>query len=303
MRAAQQEDKAIQQQVEISSDRGAAHSVVSRPLSSALGAEVTGIDLAQLSAGELDVVKKLFLKYQLLVFRDQHLADADIERFASSFGPIEVNQVKGADGAVLQSVHAIANVDSQGRPAASPLLKANFNWHSDKSYLPQPSLMTMLYGVEVPPVGGDTQFANMEHAYDDLPAEAKAQISGLRVVQSFEHMLDKLGQRAIIDDALVPPPVEHPLVRTHPETGRKSLFVGMYTCRIIGMEQPQADKLVAELLAHATQEKYTFTQKWRTNDFVVWDNRSLVHRAIPNYEMGAHRRILRRCVVRGGVPK
>ena len=303
MSAAQQENMATQQQVEISSDRGVAHSIVSRPLSSALGAEVTGIDLAQLSAGELDVVKSLFLQHQLLVFRDQHLADADIERFASSFGPIEVNQVKGADGAVLQSVHAIANVDSQGRPAASPLLKANFNWHSDKSYLPQPSLMTMLYGVEVPPVGGDTQFANMEHAYDDLPAEVKARISGLRVVQSFEHMLDKLGQRAIIDDALIPPPVEHPLVRTHPETGRKSLFVGMYTSRIIGMEQPQADKLVAELLAHATQEKYTFTQKWRTNDFVIWDNRSLVHRAIPNYEMGAHRRILRRCVVRGGVPK
>lgn len=303
MNAAQQEDSATQQQAEIASDRGAAHGLVSRPLSPVLGAEVTGIDLANMNPGELEVVKKLFLQHHLLVFRDQHLADADIERFARSFGPIEVNQVKGADGEVLQAVHAIANVDSQGRPAASPLLKANFNWHSDKSYLPQPSLMTMLYGVEVPPVGGDTQFANMEHAYDDLPAEAKARISGLRVVQSFEHMLDKLGQRAIIDDTLIPPPVEHPLVRTHPETWRKSLFVGMYTCRIIGMEQSQADKLVAELLVHATQDRYTFTQKWRTNDFVVWDNRSLAHRAIPNYEMGTHRRILRRCVVRGGVPK
>jgi len=292
-----------QQQAESTNDVRSAHSFVYRPMSSALGAEITGMNLARMAPGELDTIRKLFLKHHLLVLRDQHLADVDILHFAEAFGPIEVNQVKSADGTVLQAVHAIANVDSQGRPAASPLLKANYNWHSDKSYLPQPSLMTMLYGVEVPPVGGDTEFANMEQAYDDLPEGTKARIDGLRVVQSFEHMLNNLGQRAIIDATMIPPPVDHPLVRTHPETGRRSLFVGMYSCRIIGMAQAEAHKLVAELLAHATQEKYTFTQKWRSNDFVVWDNRSLVHRAVPNYDMGAHRRILRRCVVRGGVPQ
>ena len=292
-----------QQQAESTNDVGSAHSFAYRPMSSALGAEITGMNLARMAPGELDTIRKLFLKHHLLVLRDQHLADVDILHFAEAFGPIEVNQVKSADGTVLQAVHAIANVDSQGRPAASPLLKANYNWHSDKSYLPQPSLMTMLYGVEVPPVGGDTEFANMEQAYDDLPEGTKARIDGLRVVQSFEHMLNNLGQRAIIDATMIPPPVDHPLVRTHPETGRRSLFVGMYSCRIIGMAQAEAHKLVAELLAHATQEKYTFTQKWRSNDFVVWDNRSLVHRAVPNYDMGAHRRILRRCVVRGGVPQ
>jgi len=293
-----------QQQAEIApNDAQTAQNFVCRPLSNALGAEITGMNLARLTRDEMHVIKKLFLKHHLLVLHDQHLADADILTFAEAFGPIEVNQVKSADGTVLQAVHAIANVDSQGRPAASPLLKSNYNWHSDKSYLPQPALMTMLYGVEVPPVGGDTEFANMEQAYDDLPEVTKARIDGLRVVQSFEFMLDKLGQRAIIDATMIPPPVDHPLVRTHPETGRKSLFVGMYSSRIIGMVQAEADKLVAELLAHATQEKYTFTQKWRSNDFVVWDNRSLVHRAIPNYDMGAHRRILRRCVVRGGVPQ
>ena len=284
-------------------DTADAQGFSTRQLSPALGVEIIGIDLTHPTPGEMGAIRQLFLQHHLLVLRDQHLADRDIQRFAEAFGPIEVNQVKSADGSVLQAVHAIANVDSQGLPAAAPLLKANYNWHSDKSYLAQPSLMTMLYGVEVPPVGGDTQFANMEQAYDDLPAATKARIAGLRVVQSFEYMIDKLGQRAIIDPAMIPPPVEHPLVRTHPETGLKSLFVGMYSSRIIGMEQVEADQLVAELLTHATQEKYTFTQKWRTNDFVVWDNRSLVHRAIPNYQMGAHRRILRRCVVRGGVPQ
>ena len=272
-------------------------------LSSVMAAEITGLDLAQATSTDMARIRQLFLKHHLLVVRRQTLNDADIERFAAWFGPLEVNQVKNAEGGVLAPVHSIANVNAEGKPSQSPLLKSNYNWHSDKSYLPQPSLMTMLYGLEIPPAGGDTQFANMEVAWEDLPDDKKQFIAGLRVVQSFEHMLDKLGQRAIIDASLIPPPVEHPLVRTHPETGRKSLVVGMYSSKIIGMKQDEADRLIAELLAHATQEKYTFTQKWQHLDFVFWDNRSLVHRAIPNYEMAAHRRILRRCVVRGSVPQ
>lgn len=292
-----------QLQMGFDSDTSTQTSFTCTTLSSVMAAEITGLNLARATTADMARIRELFLKQHLLVVRRQTLDDADIERFAAYFGQLEVNQVKNSDGGVLPAVHSIANVDAEGKPSKSPLLKSNYNWHSDKSYLPQPSLMTMLYGLEVPPVGGDTQFANMELAWEDLPDAMKKRIAGLRVVQSFEHMLDKLGQRSIIDPALIPPPVEHPLVRTHPETARKSLFVGMYSCKIIGMEQVEAEKLIAELIAHATQEKYTFTQKWQPLDFVFWDNRSLVHRAIPNYEMAAHRRILRRCVVRGGVPQ
>lgn len=274
-----------------------------QPMSPVMAAEVTGLDLAQASAADMKRLHDLLLKHRLIVVRRQQLSDADIERFAAWFGPLEVNQVRNADGGVLPPVHSISNVDSQGRPSKSPLLQSNYNWHSDKSYLPQPSMMTMLWGLEIPPAGGDTQFSNMELAYDDLPDAMKKRLEGLRVVQSFAFMLDKLGQRSIIDEALIPPPVEHPLVRTHPETGRKSLFVGMYSSKIVGMPQDEGDRIIAELLAHATQDKYTFTQKWQPLDFVFWDNRNLIHRAIANYEMGTYRRVLRRCVVRGSVPQ
>jgi taurine dioxygenase len=163
--------------------------------------------------------------------------------------------------------------------------------------------MTLLWGEEIPPVGGDTQFVSTEEAYDTLPAATKQRIEGLRVIQSFKHMLDTLGQHDIIRADEIPPPVVHPLVRTHPETGRKSLFVANYSSGIVGMDETEGRQLIKELLEHATQEKFIFVQRWRPCDLVIWDNRSLLHRAIPNYDMGKDRRILRRCVVRGEVPQ
>ncbi len=274
-----------------------------RRLSPFVGAEISGVDVRTSSPGELARIKALFLEHHLLVLSGQELSDADIQRFAEAFGPLEQNQVRGVDGAVLPPVHGIANVDAKGRPSANPLLKSNYTWHTDKAYLRTPSLMTLLWGQEIPPVGGDTQFVNTEVSYDDLPDATKRRIQGLRVVQSFKHMLDSLGQHDIISAEDIPPPVEHPLVRTHPETGRRSLFVANYSSGIVGMGEAEGRKLIAELLEHATQEKYIFTLRWNRHDLVIWDNRSLLHRAIPNYDMGKHRRILRRCVVRGGVPQ
>jgi len=272
-------------------------------LSPYVGAEISGVDVRTSSPGELARIKALFLEHHLLVLSEQDLSDADIQRFAENFGPLEQNQVRGVDGAVLPPVHGISNVDAQGRPSANPLLKSNYSWHTDKAYLRTPSLLTLLWGQEIPPNGGDTQFVNAEVAYDDLPETAKRRIQGLRVVQSFKHMLDSLGQHDIIRAEDIPPPVDHPLVRTHPETGRKSLFVANYSSGIVNMGEAEGRRLIAELLEHATQEKYIFVHGWKPHDLVIWDNRSLLHRAIPNYDMGKHRRILRRCVVRGGVPQ
>lgn len=274
-----------------------------RPLSAYVGAEVSGVDVRSVGADDVARIKALFLEHHLLVFPAQELTDADIQRFAEHFGPLEENRVRGADGAVLPPVHRIANVDAEGRPSANPLLKSNYYWHTDKAYLKTPSLMTLLWGEDIPPSGGDTHFVNMEAAYDSLPDETKRRIDGLRVVQSFKHMLDELGQHDIIRAEDIPPPVEHPLVRTHPETGRKSLFVANYSSGIVGMSESEGRKLIAELLRHATQDDFLFVQRWTKHDLVIWDNRSLLHRAIPNYDMGRHRRILRRCVVRGGVPR
>ena len=274
-----------------------------RRLSPHVGAEVVGVDIPAVSAEDLARIKALFLEHHLLVFPDQALSDADIQRFAEQFGPLEQNQVRGVDGAILPPVHRIANVDAQGRPSANPLLKSNYHWHTDKAYLKTPSLMTLLWGEEVPPAGGDTHFVNMEVAYDTLPEAMKRRLEGLRVVQDFKYMLDTLGQHDIIRAEDIPPPMEHPLVRTHPETGRKSLFVANYSSSIVGMSRAEGRQLIEELLEHATQEKFVFVQRWHKHDLLIWDNRSLLHRAIPNYDMGKHRRILRRCVVRGDVPR
>jgi len=274
-----------------------------RRLSPSVGAEITGVDVRTSTRAEIARIKALFLEHHLLVFAEQNLNDADIQRFAENFGPLEQNQVRGVDGAVLPPVHRIANVDLQGRPSANPLLKSNYYWHTDKAYLKTPSMMTLLWGEEIPPVGGDTHFVSTEEAYDTLPAAMKQRIEGLRVVQDFKHMLDTLGQHDIIRAEDIPPPVVHPLVRTHPETGRKSLFIANYSNGIVGMDDAEGRALIDALLEHATQEKFIFVQRWKPHDLVIWDNRSLLHRAIPNYDMGKHRRILRRCVVRGDVPR
>jgi len=272
-----------------------------RRLSSMVGAEVDGVDVRVLTPADIARIKHLFLQHHLLVFPDQHLTDVDIQRFAEHFGPLEENKVRGVDGAVLPPVHRISNVDLQGRPSANPLLKSNYTWHTDKAYLPTPSLMTLLWGEEIPRFGGDTEFVSTEEAYDTLPAATKRRIDGLRVIQSFKHMLDTLGQHDIIRADEIPPPAVHPLVRTHPETGRKSLFVANYSSGIVGMDEAEGRQLIKELLEHATREECIFVQHWKLHDLVIWDNRSLLHRAIPNYDMGKDRRILRRCVVRGDV--
>jgi alpha-ketoglutarate-dependent taurine dioxygenase len=149
--------------------------------------------------------------------------------------------------------------------------------------------LTTLYAVELPPAGGDTEFANMALAYAALPEEMKCRIDGLRVV--FSPAFDPA--RGAVD---------HPLVRTHPDTGAKSLYLGNHSTHIPGMLEVEGAKLLAELLDHATQRQFVYVHRWRRGDLVMWDNRCLLHRAVGNYEVEKYRRIMHRSVVRGTVP-
>jgi len=163
--------------------------------------------------------------------------------------------------------------------------------------------MTMLHGVEIPPSGGDTQFADTEMAYAALSQERKDQIADLHVVHSWEaHRRNTGGVPPTEEEKRERPPVVHPLVRTHPETGKKTLYIGAHTSHIV--EQPEAEgrALLDELLEHATQPQFVYTHQWRRGDVVMWDNRCLLHRALANYEMGKHKRVLNRTVVKGTVP-
>jgi alpha-ketoglutarate-dependent taurine dioxygenase len=180
---------------------------------------------------------------------------------------------------------------------------SNYRWHTDKSYYPVPPMLTALYAVELPPRGGDTEFANTALGHDALPEATKRQIGGLRVVFYWG-----AGAREPDTTPRSPAdlrehrPVDHPLVRTHPETGRKALYLGNHSSHILGMPEAEGRTLLDELLAHTTKPQFVYAHRWRIGDLVMWDNRCLLHRAVANYKMCRYRRVLHRSVVRGTVP-
>lgn len=267
------------------------------------GAEISSVDLREPVTDSLrEQILAAFAVHHLLIFRGQQLDKSRMGEVAVMFGEVEGNVFRNPDGSTLDPIHQISNLDAAGKPADNPYLKSNYFWHSDKAYLPVPALLTMLHAVELPPSGGDTQFADMIGAYASLSDEVRRQISGLRAVHSLEYMRVSTGDRPPTDvEKRAAPPVVHPLVRTHPETGEKSLFVGMYCSHIVGMDSAAGRTLLDQLLAHATQERFVHTHRWSPGDLVLWDNRCLLHRAVANYDMAASRRVLLRLVVKGSV--
>ncbi|SMF89552.1 taurine dioxygenase [Azospirillum oryzae] len=282
----------------------AAHSLFT-PLDGIIGAETDRLDLSRpLDDRTVEAVRTAFRDHHLLVIRNQSLDKERMYRFAELFGPIEGHMIRLSDGSKWDAVHTITNLDAGGNPVAKPFISSNYFWHTDKSFLREPSLLTMLHAVELPPNGGDTQFADMIAAYDALPEDTRRRIDGLKSVQSLEFMRRYTGSAPPTEDDIVAaPPIAHPLVRTHPETRRKSLYIGMYSSHIEGMSEEEGRALLEELLEHATQDRFVRTHRWRHGDLVFWDNRCLLHRATANYEMGKHRRVLMRVVVKGSVPE
>ena len=277
---------------------------IGRRLSPAAGAEIVGADLGEpLSPAHLHAVRDAFRTHHVLVFRDQDLSrDAQLA-FTRQFGEIEEHVGRHAAAARYGLVHTVTNLGDDDRPSAKLTQVGNYHWHTDKSYHAVPSLMTVLHARELPPEGGDTQFANMAMAYAALPAETRQRIAGLRVVHSWAASRRRAGAPPPSEvEMRERPPVEHPLVRTHPETGAKTLYIGNHASHVVGMPEADSEALLGDLLAHATQPPFVYTHRWRAGDLVVWDNRCLLHRALANYEMARHRRVLHRTVVTGTVP-
>jgi alpha-ketoglutarate-dependent taurine dioxygenase len=273
-----------------------------RNASDVVGAEIIGLDIRDEAsvAAHWQQLAALLRDRHVLLFRDQILKEDDMGRFATRFGEFEQSVTQRADGTLSEPVHMITNLDAEGKPSKTPHRSSNYFWHSDKAFRPTGSAMVLLYGVELPPSGGDTQFANMELAYEGLSDADKKQVADLRVVHSFEHMRNNLMKRPLteLERSTVPAPLAHPLVRTDPKTGRKSLFLGMYACEIVGMPKDEGQALIERLQEHATQPRFVYTHKWRKGDFLAWDNLCLLHRALPNYEMENHRRVMMRCGIR-----
>jgi alpha-ketoglutarate-dependent taurine dioxygenase len=269
---------------------------VGPPLSPAGGAEITGVDLARpLSEEARQRIYAALLAHQFLVFPNQTLSREEQYAFTAQFGEVEHHGGR-RPGKRQDIAHVTANLDADGNPSDRFAKGANYRWHTDKPYYATPPALTTLHAVELPPQGGDTEFANTRLAYEALADDMKRRIARLRVVFQWE-----AGRRpGYYANEL--PPVDHPLVRTHPDTGRPALYLGNHAVRIIDMPEDEGTALLNALLKHATQPRFTYAHRWQKGDLVVWDNRCTLHRAVANYEMNQYRRVMHRNVVKGTTP-
>ena len=280
-------------------DRAMQTAFTLRPLSPVLGAEVIGLDLSHpFDAATRQAVYDAFVQYHVLCFRDQALSKEQQIAFSEQFGTLERHIARNR-GAENPWVHTVSNLGPDGRPSGKV---GSQEWHSDKSFRPEPSLATILHAVTLPPEGGNTCFADMTSAYDALSEAEKSELDGVRVIHSWELSQQKLGLTATAEEVRDAPPMAHPLVRVHPDSGRKSLFMGQHASHFAHLPMAQGRARLAALQAHATQERFLYRHQWRPGDVLMWDNRCLLHRADANFDAARYPRVLHRTCLRGTAP-
>jgi taurine dioxygenase len=271
------------------------------PLTDHTGAEVTGLDFRlPIDADTRDTLNRAFAEHHVLVMRDQHFAPDQFTVAAQVFGELLPHDKKEHHVPGHPDVYYISNDEIVNGRRIIP----GETFHTDHSNHPRPPKATMLFAIELPSSGGDTQYVNMHDAYDDLPAETKRKVDGLTAAHVYLSKYSPRPLGAISNDSMreVPPPGMHPLVRTHPDNGRKALFLNPVRMEaIVGMEDKDALALIDTLMQHSTQKKYEYRHKWQPGDWVIWDNRSVMHQANPDYDM-SQRRYLYRLMLKGEVP-
>lgn len=274
------------------------------PLSETMGAEIRGIDLGKsLDDVSIAAIRTAFHRFLLLRFPAQRLTEADQIAFSRRFGELQVHVLDQYRHPQHPEIYVLSNVDrATGRIIGHHPDKGTLAWHSDLSFQRRPALATILYGMETPAVGGETQFADMYSAYDALDDAIKQRINGLRAIHDLDVSRTRMGEPPMTPEQRAKaPPVDHPLVRTHPDTGRKLLYISGHVARIEGMSEDVSEPLVRQLMEHATQSRFVFSYRWQPGDVVMWDNRCTMHRATA-YDTGAERRVIHRTVVLGDVP-
>jgi taurine dioxygenase len=272
------------------------------PLSSHTGAEVRGVDLTlPVDAALRERLNRAFIEYSVLVFRDQHLSPHQMLDAVQLFGDVFAQHNTRFALPNCPQIHYISNQDSY--PDGRRYIPGE-GYHTDHSNAAAPPKATVLHAVKLPDRGGDTQYVNMHRAYEDLPAAMRTRIDGLRAIHVYQSRFSerKLMALSEANRQRVPDAVLHPLVRTHPESGRKAIFLNpIRTEGIDGIAQSDALALLDELLAHATQPQYEYRHQWQSGDMVMWDNRCLLHKANGDYDMGQVR-YLYRVMLQGDAP-
>ena len=269
-------------------------------------AEIGDVDLANLSAGQMDEIKEAFWQYGVLVFPDQKLSQEEHVAFAKNFGPMDVSVLKKAVAdqklRIRDDIADVSNLGSDNQIMAESnrlrrMQLGNRLWHTDSSFKYVPALASLLYAREIPPVGGQTAFADLRAAYDALDDEKKEQLDGLVAEHSLVYSRERMGYTDWEEgERQAVSAVPQTMVRTVPQTGRKNLFIASHAGHIAGMDDKEARALIDEMLDHATQRQFTHTHRWRVGDVVMWDNRCCLHRGLPFDDL-RYRRDMQRATV------
>lgn len=284
------------------------------PLGPTIGADVTGVDLAALDDADFAAIERAWHTHLVLRFRGQTLTDQELMAFSRRFGELDRVPIRAADvlanddprlsiaAEARDYVNIISNVKVDGQ-AIGGLGNYEAHWHTDMSYNDVPPMASVLYGLEVPPEGGNTSFADMYAAYDTLDEATKQRIAGLVCIHDASR--NSVGELrrgfAEVADATQTVGARHPIVRTHPVTRRKCLFLGRRRAAyVMGLKLAESEALLDRLWAHATQPALCWTQEWRVGDVVIWDNRCVLHRR-DDFD-DRYRRVMHRTQICGDRP-
>jgi len=291
----------------IARSASASHPIGVEPMRSgrSFGAEITSVDLRSLDDVGFTRIHRAWVDHQVLLFRDQHLSDAELIAFSRRFGdldhaPIQENGQRIANG--RPEIYVVSNVVENGVTIGS-LGNGEAVWHTDMSYLPTPPKASMLLALEIPPSGGDTSFCDMYAAFEQLPPALRARTLGLRVKHDGTYNSGGYLRQGVtrVDDPRQAPGMLHPLVCTHPESGRCMLYLGRRRMAWIeGMTLADSEALLDEIWDYATTSAISVTHRWRVGDLVLWDNRCTMHRR-DSFDPSA-RRVMHRTQIKGTAP-
>jgi taurine dioxygenase len=288
------------------------------PFAAGCGADITGVDIREpLVPEDRDAIRKAWLDNLVLRFRGVPMTDAQHMAFTRQFGELEFNPAKliekqygvntqtdGRKSEIPSEISVISNIIENGK-AIGGLGDGEAFWHTDSSFVDVPPAASLLRSLECPPpsAGGATSFLNCYSAYDDLPAETKTRIDGMMMIHAATHSSGGKAHKGFetVEDMSKVPGAHQPMVRTHPETGKKSLFLGRrINAYVLGLPVDESEELLDELWGHMVQPKYTWSQEWQVGDLIWWDNRCAMHRR-DAFDPSA-RRLMHRTQLKGTRP-
>lgn len=274
-------------------------------LSSNLGVEVLGFDLENVGDTAFHQVNRLVLDHQLVVFRKQSLSPEGQLALSRRFGPLDVHPLTQYNHSAYPEIFVLSNEIKDGKPVG--IADGGSYWHSDFAFREKPAKVTILNAQKIPTSGGATLFVNMYQTYDELGADLKEALKGQRAIHRYRKKAsnDQETTKVVmtVEQLAATPDIDHPVVRTHPETGRRALFAHPgITTNIVGMDEQASDSLLDAIFNHCTQEKYQYAYHWAPGDVVLWDNRCVMHKATTGVVAVSEPRTIFRTTIMGDKP-